>query len=145
MEELAVKVPSGEELETVALGLSPGAAVGKRRVQHEDNSGEGQESDSSDPVDDWALAHADAGNTGRGVVKDLAESDDSEVKRREVVVQEELTLHEEEGEVVKRPTENGHANLVIEALERVLGVVAAATLPAQDGDGLEEDPGDDSS
>lgn len=61
------------------------------------------------------------------------------------MVQEELALHEEEGEVVEGPAKNGHANLIVEALERSLGVVTATTLPAQDGNGLEDDPADNSS
>jgi hypothetical protein len=52
-------------------------------------------------------------------------------------VQEELTLHEEEGEVVECPTKYGNANLVVEALEDGLAVVVAAALPSQDRKRLE--------
>ena len=38
--------------------------------------------------------------SGRGEVEDRAESKDCEPKRWQVVVQEELSLHEEEGEIV---------------------------------------------
>lgn len=40
---VAVKVPRGKELDSVALGLGPGAAVGKRREEGEDGGGENQE------------------------------------------------------------------------------------------------------
>lgn len=58
-------------------------------------------------------------------------------------MEEELTLHEEEGEVVQGPAENGAANLVVEALDGGVGVVVAAALPAENGDSLEEDPDGD--
>jgi len=41
-----------------------------------------------------------------GEVEDSAKGEDRKPKRGEVVVQEELTLHEEEGEVVQRPSDD---------------------------------------
>lgn len=60
------------------------------------------------------------------------------------MVEEQLAPHEEEGEIVERPAENGAANLVIEALEEHVLVIAATALPAEDGDTFEEDVDNDS-
>ena len=54
------------------------------------------------------------------------------------MVQEELTLHEEEGEVVERPTQDRNADLIVETLEDGVAVVVAATLPSQDRESLED-------
>lgn len=145
MEGLAVKVPGGEELETLAFGLGPGGAVRKGREEHEDHAGEDKEGNGSDLVEDRTLSLAESRETGRGEVKGLAQGDDGEVQGGEVVVEEELTLHEVEGEVVESPAQDGGADLVVEALEGGARVVVAAALPADNGHSLEDSPSDDGS
>jgi len=54
-------------------------------------------------------------------------------------MQEQLTCHEVEGKVVECPSQDAHTDLVVEAFERNIGVVAVATLPSEDGDGLDGD------
>lgn len=71
-ESVAIEVPGGEELDSLALGLGPGAAVGQWSEQGEDGRGENEEGDCGDPVDDGVLADADARNASSEVVKDLA-------------------------------------------------------------------------
>ena len=44
-------------------------------------------------------------NTRGDVVEHGAEAEDGKVERREIVVQEQLALHEEEGEIVQCPSD----------------------------------------
>lgn len=76
-------------------------------------------------------------NAGSDEVVSLGKSDNGEVKGGEVVVQEELSLHEEERKPVKSPAENTGANFVVEALEGHVVVVSVSTLPSQDSQCLE--------
>ena len=140
VESLAVKVPGRNNLEAVALGLSPGAAVRQGREESESANGEGEEGNRGDTVDDGALAHSDSRKPGGNVVEGLAQSNGGKVQRGEVVVKEELALHQVEGEVVESPAEYRHANLVIKAFESGAVVVTVAALPAEDGNNLEDDP-----
>lgn len=59
-------------------------------------------------------------------------------------MQEQLTLHQVEGEVVQSPAEHVGANLIVESLKGGVGIVVAASLPAQDGNALEDNPSKDS-
>lgn len=58
-------------------------------------------------------------------------------------MQEELTRHQIEWEVMECPSENGLAQFIIEALEIDVFVIAAAALPTDDGDALEENVEED--
>lgn len=140
VESVAVKVPGRKELNPLALGLGPLVTVGQRLEQNKSTNGEGKERDCGDAVHDRALAEAEDRESGRQVVKHLAESNDSKVQGWEVVVKEELTLHQEEGEVVQGPAQNRRADFVVEALEAGRRVVIAASLPSQDGNTLEHNP-----
>ena len=55
------------------------------------------------------------------------------------MVQEQLTLHEEKGEIMERPAQHTHANLIIKPLESIVLVIAARPLPAQHSQALESD------
>jgi hypothetical protein len=55
------------------------------------------------------------------------------------VVQEQLTRHQVEGEVVESPAKDAHTDLVIEALEGDIVVIAEATLPSNDSETLDSD------
>jgi hypothetical protein len=138
VEVVAVPVPSVEELDLLALVLGPLVTIAERRIQVEDDNTSSEEDDNPSAADDRILLDAETSDTGGGEVPDLAKGDDRKEKCWEVVVQEELTLHEEEGEVVECPTEHGYTNLVVESLEDGVVVVAAATLPSQDRKGLED-------
>ncbi|KAI9163621.1 LOW QUALITY PROTEIN: hypothetical protein HJFPF1_05242 [Paramyrothecium foliicola] len=141
VESVAVKVPGLEELHTLAFGLGPGAAVGKRSEQSKSSCRETEEGDSSDAVDCAALAAGhSAGDPGCEIVEELGERNDTKVQSGEVVMKEELALHQEEGKVVQSPAENRAANLIVEALHSSVGIIVAAALPADDGQSLKEDP-----
>lgn len=60
--------------------------------------------------------HLDAAaraNGGGDKIKDSAGGENREVESREIVVQEQLPLHKEEGEVVQRPAHHKEANEVV--------------------------------
>jgi hypothetical protein len=145
VEVVAVPVPSIEELDLLAFVLGPLVTITERRVQTEHNNASREEHNDTSTADDRVLLDAEASDTGGGEVPNLAERDDGEEESREVVVQEQLALHEEEGEVVECPTKHGNANLVIEALENGVTVVVAAALPSQDRESLEYKVQSDSS
>jgi len=137
---IAIKVPSAEELDALAISLSPRAAVCKRRIEGEDGSRENKERDSSNAVDDRRLTSTNTRNAGSSVVKKLAKGNDCEVQRREIVMEEELTLHQVEGKVVQSPAQNRCTDLIVEAFEGSVGIVVAAALPSKDSNGLEDNP-----
>jgi hypothetical protein len=126
VEVVAVPVPSIEELDLLALVLGPLVTIAERCVQTKDNNASSEEYNNTSAADDGVLLDAEATNTSGGKVPDLAKRDDCKEESWEVVVQEELTLHKEEGEVVDCPTTYGNANLVVEALEDSFAVVVAA-------------------
>ncbi len=119
-----------EQLDLIALGLRPGVAVGERREERECGDRQGEEGDSASPVDDRVLLDAKVGNSRGGEIEHLAEGQDSKIQGREIMVEEELALHEIEREVVEGPAEDGGADFVVEPLEGGAAVVIAAALPA---------------
>lgn len=137
VEAVAVPVPCFEELDSVAVAPGPSIAVCKRRVQSESDDSESKEDHDAGLTNHWTLTESKSLDPSREKVIDLAKGNDGKVKSREVVVEEELSLHQKEGEVVEEPSENRSANLVVEALECDIVVVSAAPLPAKDSDGLE--------
>jgi len=137
-ESIAVPIPSAEQLDTVAFRLRPSIAVRQRGKKPEDDNGQGEKYRGASSVDEGALSQTDTGNSGSDEVKDLAESDDGKVQGGEVVMKEELTLHEIEWEVVECPAQHRGADLVIEAFESLVGIVAAAALPPKDSEPLKQ-------
>lgn len=55
------------------------------------------------------------------------------------MVQEQLTCHEVEGEVVESPAEDAHANLIVKALESDIVIVSVAALPSENSEALDGD------
>lgn len=53
------------------------------------------------------------------------------------MVQEQLTCHKIEWEVVESPSQNTHTNFVVETFESDIGVVTVATLPSKDREALD--------
>ena len=106
VEGVAIPVPGVEELDAVAFGLGPLIAIRQWSVQSKDGDGEGHEDCRSAHANVWLVPKGEAADVDavKGEVEDLAQRDDGEVQRREVVVEEELTLHQVEGKVVKGPT-----------------------------------------
>ena len=140
IEGVAVKVPGVEELHSLALALGPRATISDGREEAEDRSRENKESDSCNAVNGRVLTNTDTRNTSSNKVEELAESDNRKVECGEVMMKEELALHEIEREVVEGPAENRGTNLVIKSLESSVGVVIATSLPAEDGNTLEQGP-----
>ena len=50
------------------------------------------------------------------------------------MVQEQLACHEVEWEVMKSPSQDGHTDFVVEALEGDIVVVTETTLPSEDSE-----------
>lgn len=142
IERVAIKVPSFKQLDAFALILCPHATICERRIQHENSSRDHQKADGRSLVDDRILADKRNRQTSRRKVENLAQRDDGEDKRREIVVQEELTLHKIKGKVVKSPTQHRGSNLVVESLEGGVCIIVVASLPAKDGNALEKDVND---
>jgi hypothetical protein len=113
---------------------------GERRVEDEDRDGQRKEGHSSDTIRNAPLAGVQDWHACCGIVEELAQGDDGKVQSREVVVQEQLALHQVEGEVVQRPAEHRSTKLVIEALESSVRVIVAVALPAENGNSLEANP-----
>jgi hypothetical protein len=128
-EVVAVPVPSVEQLDAVALVSCPLVSVSKRRIHREDCYRNGQESNSSGLADRGVLLEAKTVETVGDKVVHLTEGENSKVEGWKVVMQEQLTGHEVEGEVVEGPSKKGHANLVVEALKGDIGVVTVSALP----------------
>lgn len=139
MEGVAIPIPFVEQLCRLALILGPGIAICKRSVHGENGDGRGQEDDSSSLSNDRALSKAKTGEAVRYEIVDLAKTHDGKVQSREVVMQEELTLHQVEREVVEEPAKQRHSNLVVEALERDIAVVLEATLPTNHSEALDSE------
>lgn len=90
-------------------------------------------------ANDRTLAQSETLDSVDHEVIGLAKSDDGKVECREVMMQEKLSLHEEEGEVVESPAQNRSTNLIIKTLEGDVAVVVAASLPSKNGETLEGD------
>lgn len=103
-ESVAIPIPGVEKLDLFASGLGPWVAIGKWGVESESDNAKRQEDDSTELTDEWTFSEANALDTSGNVVVDLAKCDDSKVESGEVVMQEQLTLHQVEWEVVECPS-----------------------------------------
>ena len=136
-EGIAIEIPSAEKLDSLAFSLGPRVTVGQRRVQPEDDHRQAKEQNGAYSVkNDFVL---DERNPGCHEVKDLAEGNNGEVQCREVMMQEELTLHKVEREIMESPSKNRGSNLIVKSLEDGISVIVAAALPAENSDALEKD------
>ena len=87
------KVPSLQPFGILAFRLRPGIAVGKRTEVHEIPDGDDDQS--------CRDLQSDFGTQCRGQeIKNCAREQDGEIKCREIMVEKELALHEEEWEVM---------------------------------------------
>lgn len=92
-------------------------------------------------TDCWVFLQAQAIESVAREVVDLAKCENGEVESGQVMMQEELTSHQEEREIVEEPAKNAGANFVVEALESDVVVITEATLPSDDSkclDGKEQ-------
>lgn len=137
MEGVTVPIPSLEQLSLGTICLGPGISVSNGRVHVEDADGECQEDGCTSSANDGTLTQTKSGNACSDEVVGLREGDDGEVKGGEVVVQEELSLHEEERKPVESPAKDAGADLVVESLEGHVVVVLVSTLPSQNSQCLE--------
>lgn len=137
IESVAVPVPSVKQLDTVAVILGPCTSICDWGVEAKDDDAQSKEDDGTSLANCRAVLETNDGNAVGEEIVDLAESDDAKVKGGEVVMQKELSLHEEERKVVECPAENGSANLIVETLKGNVLVVVAASLPAKNSKTLE--------
>ncbi len=143
MESIAVKVPGLKQLYSSALILRPRVAIDKRRIHGEYSNGKGDERYCDTPTSLRILLQPKHRDAVEEEVEDLAQAHDCEVERGEIVVQEQLSGHQVEREVVEGPSEDSLANLVVKSFEVDTGVVVAAALPSKDRNALEDDVGQD--
>ena len=138
MEIVAVKVPGVQHLDPLAGRLRPRVAVRQRGVQCKCADAEDQEDDGPNPAHAGPIPQAEHGRATGDEVVGLAKTQDGKVQSREVVVQEQLALHQEEGEVVACPAEHRGPDLVVEPLEDRAAIVLISPLPTEDGETLEQ-------
>lgn len=138
-EVVAVPVPSVEQLGSAALAFSPCIAVCERCVDSKDGDGHSKETNGYHLSNSRVLLQAESIEAVACEVVHLTERKDGKVERWQVVVQEQLTSHQVEGEVVERPAKNTHAHFIVETLESDVVVVSEAALPSDNGESLDRD------
>lgn len=138
-EIVAVPIPSAKQLCRVALILSPCIAIGERRIDGENRNSNGKEADSCSLADSWVLPQTQSAEPVARKIIHLTERENGEIESGQVVMQEQLTRHQEEGEVMEGPSENAHTHFVIEALEGDIIVITEAALPSNDGKTFDRD------
>lgn len=136
-ESVAIPIPGIEKLDLFASRLGPRVAIRKRRIHSESDNAERQEDNCTKLANEWAFAETNARNTSRNVVVSLAKCDYSKVESWEVMVQEELALHQVEWEIVKGPSQDRSTDFVVETLEDCIIVVLEPSLPAENSNALE--------
>jgi len=99
-ESVAIEVPSLKKLYCLAFTLCPSVAVSERCIKDEHTHREGDEQHGNATTDHWVVSHAESRHSMKGKVVYLAQSHDSKVKGRQVMVEEKLSRHQEEWEVV---------------------------------------------
>lgn len=139
IESVAIPIPLVEELHTSTVLLGPLVTIGEWSVESKDDNRECQEYGGCAHANDWLVLECQGanGDAAEVVVKDLCQCNDGEVESREVVVQEELALHEEEGKVVESPAKDDSADFVVKATEGEILVVIAAPLPSEERETFE--------
>ncbi len=133
-EVIAIPIPRLKQLDLLARGLAPRVRIRQWRVQCKSRNGEAKEHNGASGANPLPVLKANTWDAGSEKVVELAQSQDGEVQGWEVVVQEQLALHQEEGEVVECPPEDESSDLVAEAAEDGAFVIVVATLPSEEGD-----------
>lgn len=137
MECVAVPIPCIEQLHAATVILGPRVAIDQRSVQSESSDTETQEDNRSSLSDERPLTETNAPYACCSKIVHLTQSHDRKVQSREIVMQEKLSLHEEEREVVERPAQDSDAKLVVETLELYILVIVVVPLPSENGKSLE--------
>lgn len=78
-ESIAIPVPCLQQFDFLAGSLSPGVAIGQRRIETESNNAEGQEDNGTEAPDQRSFTETDARNTSSNIVVNLAKGDDCKV------------------------------------------------------------------
>ena len=138
MERVAVPVPSAEEFNLVTSSLSPWVTISEWRVQAKCDNAQAKEEHGTYTAKDRVLPQANTWNTSNDIVVNLTSCNDSKVESWEVVVEEQLTLHEIERKVVECPSENHSTNLIVKSFENGVTVVLETTLPSEDREAFED-------
>ena len=130
MEGVAVEVPRAHEFHFSAGFLRPGVSVRDRGVNSECEDAECKEHTHQEFSDHWLGWKSQALNAVCEEVEFLAERKDGKVERREVMVEEQLSSHQEEWEVMEEPSKHIGTNFIIKALEGNVAVIPTMPLPS---------------
>lgn len=122
---ITIIIPSLQDLGRLTLRPRPFRSISQRGAgsedqdghQGDDNQGGKSETDGDEPA---------------GEVKCDTEHEDGEIEGGEVVVEEELTTHEEEGEVMVAPCHKEKSSGQLVVLAQTSEVIAIAALVAND-------------
>jgi hypothetical protein len=130
-ESVTIPVPCFEQFGLLASRLSPWVAISQGGVNSKCHNGKCQKYNSPKTAKDRVLTETDARHTSCDIVVYLTQCHDREVKCWEIVMQEELALHQVEWEVMESPCQDHSTNFVVEALENWIVVILVSTLPAE--------------
>ena len=141
-ESVAIPVPGLKRFHSRTLALRPLIAIRKWRIHQESRNTQNQKHRPQPPskgrkILDTLDVSAKRAHASEDEIPDLHQRQDRKEEGGEIVVQEELALHEEEREIMERPAQHTDPDLVIEALESIVFVVSARALPPQHREALE--------
>ena len=142
---ITIPIPRIQQFHPLTLFLRPHIPIRDRRIEAENHNTRRQKHRSRDHPQCRLVLNprhksSEVGNSIRDEVVHLAQSHDREEQGGEIMVEEELALHEEEREIMERPAKDRGADLVVETLEDVAGaVVITVPLPPQHRERLEGD------
>lgn len=130
MKGIAVEIPLVKELDRSARVLCPSIAISQRRIHGEGSDAKGEKQSDECSADLWPALQSQGGDPVGAKVKNLAQCHDGEIEGGQVVVQEQLTGHKVEGEVMEGPAEDGRAQLVVKSFEGDIVVIVESALPS---------------
>lgn len=136
---VAIKIPGVHKLHLLTSILGPRVSIDQRGVEGKCENATAKEQNNERFPNDGSGSQSKTSEPVGEKVKLLGKHHNSKVERREIVVEEQLPGHEIEGEVVESPSQDAGADFVVEALEVVMTVVTAASLPPNDSDPLKKD------
>lgn len=107
VECVTIKVPTIKELHALTSTLCPWISVGQGSIKRKSNDTSSQESHNSSPSNGRSIPDSErTSHSIRCKIVDLAHRDNGKVQGWEVMMEEELTLHEIEWEVVEGPAQH---------------------------------------
>ena len=136
-EGVTIPVPSVKELHLLACRLCPWITICERRIKSKRNDAKSQKNDCSQTANQRIFTKANAGDTSCNVIIGLTKSDNGKVESREIMMQEQLALHQVEGKVVECPTKYRGTYFVVESFEYRIVVILESSLPPQNSKTLE--------